>query len=57
MVPAQQLTVRVYHFHEGDALTNFDKHTFLGETTFLLASLMVAKDQRMAPPLSKGKGK
>lgn len=51
------MTVRVYHFHEGEAVTAFAKHTFLGETNFLLSSLMVAKNQVMAPQLVGGKEK
>lgn len=52
-----QITVRVYHYHEGDSLENYDKHTFLGESTFLLANLVVTHDQKMSPHLVSGKAK
>ena len=47
----------MYHFHEGTPLTDFKKHTFLGQTHFLLASLMRNQDQKMSPPLIGGKDK
>lgn len=51
------MTVRVYHFQEGEPISKLKKHTLLGEVNFLLASLMVAKDQKMSPALVGGKEK
>mmetsp|Transcript_27422 Transcript_27422/g.54902 ORF Transcript_27422/g.54902 Transcript_27422/m.54902 type:complete len:538 (-) Transcript_27422:249-1862(-) len=51
----QEITIRTYHYHDGSAQEDFGKHTFLGEATFLLASLMVAHDQKMSPKLVSGK--
>lgn len=50
-----QITVRVYHYHDGVAVTDFAKHTFIGESTFILANLMTVQDQKMSPELTGGK--
>lgn len=51
----QEVTVRVYHYTDGEKQEDFTKHTFLGESTFLLANLVVTHGQRIEPKLTKGR--
>ena len=52
-----QVTIRVYHYHDKVPLNDLTKHTFLGESVFLLASLVTKRDKKLTPSLMRGKEK
>eukprot|EP00598_Pedospumella_elongata_P004135 CAMPEP_0184970918 /NCGR_PEP_ID=MMETSP1098-20130426/3229_1 /TAXON_ID=89044 /ORGANISM="Spumella elongata, Strain CCAP 955/1" /LENGTH=531 /DNA_ID=CAMNT_0027492917 /DNA_START=64 /DNA_END=1659 /DNA_ORIENTATION=- len=53
----QEVTIRVYHYHDKVPLNDLTKHTFLGESVFQLASLVTKRDKKLTPSLMRGKEK
>mmetsp|Transcript_21058 Transcript_21058/g.35667 ORF Transcript_21058/g.35667 Transcript_21058/m.35667 type:complete len:496 (+) Transcript_21058:87-1574(+) len=52
----QEITIRVYQYNEGKPINDaMSEHTFIGESTFLLSSLITAKGQSLTPSLTGGK--
>eukprot|EP01038_Epipyxis_sp_PR26KG_P011510 gene11510-15417_t len=43
----QEYIVKVYHYHKGHPTTDFNKHTLVGECSFLMSSLMTARNQQL----------